>query len=238
MIWSMVSTIATLISTIAYVITIYFLRNQLLGLEKDRYLNVTSQLFTIWQSKEFMEDQLWLMHHMKENTWPEFVAAHRADRGEIAFHRIGSFYDRVGTLVRMGLINEKEILSTMGGHAISVWTKIQPLVVGARSIEHSTLFDDFEALLPSCYECYVPSLGMKPVRATQVARPHVGVIGVTELAARLNRGDMPILLDARQPPQYEKEPATLPGAVVIPPDSIPDRIGELAASQDIVVYCA
>ena len=245
MIWSIISTVATLISAFAYVITIYYLRNQLRSLEKDRYLNVTSQLYSIWQSKEFMEDQLWLVHHLKERTWAEFIAVHRAERGEVAFQRIGSFYDRVGTLVRMGIINDKEILSTMGGHAIAVWTKIQPLVLDARKIEHSTLFDDFEVLLPSCYECYVPSLG-KPAAGAKARTPHsaadtdiqVKKVDIREVSARIQRGDRLTLLDSRQPAQFAREPATLPGAIAIPPDSISTRYGELPRDRDVVVFCA
>src|SRR5579862_4714994 len=159
MLWNIIIDIATLISTIAYIITALYIRAELRGLDKDRYLNVTSELFGIWQSREFMMSQLWLLHRLEETTWHDFIAAHRADTGEIAFHRVGAFYDRVGTLVRLELINDQEILPTMGGHAIAVWQKIEPLVREARRIENSELFQDFERLLPSCYECYVPSLG-------------------------------------------------------------------------------
>src|SRR5579871_2528200 len=112
--WQIVTAVATLVSTIAYIVTVMYIRAELKSLEKDRYLNVTGELFSIWQSGEFMESQLWLLHRLQETTWQAFIAAHRADTGEIAFHRVGSFYDRVGTLVKMGLVNEQEILSTLG----------------------------------------------------------------------------------------------------------------------------
>jgi hypothetical protein len=238
MIWSIVSTIATILSALAYVITVYYLRNQLKGLEKDRYLNVTNQLFSIWHSKEFMTDQLWLLHLMSETTWEDFIAAHRADRGEVAFHRIGAFYDRVGTLVRMGVINEKEILSTMGGHAIAVWAKIRPLVYEARRLEHSTLFDDFEKLLPACYECYVPSLGPE-ARLQPVAAPRPPtLIEPAELASRLNRGDAITVLDVRHNPQPEPGEPGAPNLVAIPLDSISSRYTELPRDDEIAVLCA
>src|SRR5262249_5877365 len=111
---------------VAFILTALYIRAELKALEKDRYLAVTNQLFAIWQTSEFMDAQLWLLHRLKEQTWPEFIKAHRADKGETAFHRVGSFYDRVGTLVRLGLINEQEILATVGAHAVAVWQKIQP----------------------------------------------------------------------------------------------------------------
>src|SRR5579862_8903304 len=106
LIWTVLTVVATFVSTAAYIITAFYIRAELKGLEKDRYLNVTGELFTIWQSKEFMEAQLWLLHKMEENTWESFIGAHRGDNGEVAFHQVGSFYDRVGTLVSLKLINE------------------------------------------------------------------------------------------------------------------------------------
>lgn len=163
MTWNAITAIATAVSTLAFLLTALYsirkIRSELKVVEKDRYLSVTNDLFSVWQSTEFMTDQLWLLHRMDATTWEEFVQTHRADAGEAAFHRVGSFYDRIGTLVRMGVVDEKEILSTLGAYAIAVWQRIEPLVREARRIENSALFDDFERLLPACYECYVPTLG-------------------------------------------------------------------------------
>ncbi len=237
MIWNILTSVATLISTIAYIITVLFIRAQLKATEKDRYITVTSDLYAIWQSKEFMEAQFWLLHKMKEETWEDFVQAHRADVGEMAFHRVGSFYDRVGTLTRLGLINDKEILVTVGGHAIAIWQKIEPLVREARKIENSSLFENFERLLPSCYECYVPSLsGQTNVRPFEV-REQVAKITPTELNKRLRSREHPTILDVRQPSSFAADRRTLPEAIVIPPAEIETRFGELPHDPEVVVYC-
>ena len=128
MLWTIISAIAAVVSTITYILTAIYVRDQLKGQRQDRYLHVTTELFTNWQDREFMEAQLWLVHRLQENDWQGFVAKHRCDYGEIAFNRVGGFYDRVGTLVRLGFVNEQEILTTIGGHAIAVWNKIEPLV--------------------------------------------------------------------------------------------------------------
>ena len=116
--WEAITAIASVISMIAYVLTALYIRAELKAFEKDRYLAITSELFALWQSKEFMESQLWLLHRLRESNWSEFIRAHRADEGEVAFHRVGSFYDRVGTLVRLGLVNKDEILVTIGAQAL------------------------------------------------------------------------------------------------------------------------
>src|ERR1051326_7883653 len=103
--WNAITAIASVISMIAFILTAIYVRGQVKGLEKDRFLAITNELFTVWQSAEFMEAQLWLLHRLQESTWEEFVQAHRGDFGEGAFHRVGSFYDRLGTLVRLGLVN-------------------------------------------------------------------------------------------------------------------------------------
>ncbi len=238
MIWTILTAVATLISMVAYIVTALYIRAELKGLEKDRYLSITSEIFTIWQSKEFMEAQLWLLHKLQATTWQEFVEAHRGDFGELAFHRVGAFYDRVGTLVRMQLIDEKEILSTVGGYAIAVWQKIDPLVQEARRIENSVLFDDFERLLPSCYECYVPALGqnarVNPFSLTQPAPK----ITQAALKQRLDRGEPVTILDVRREAQRQKDERILPHAIVIPPDEIEQRYVELPQNREVVVYCA
>ncbi len=237
MIWTVVTAIATLISMVAYLVSVYYLRTELKGLEKDRYLSVTNELFALWQSQEFMQAQLWLMHSLKERTWQEFITAHRAGAGELAFHRVGSFYDRVGTLVRMGLIDEKEMLSTMGGYAIAVWLVIGPLVQEARTLEHSSLFDDFEALLPACYECYVPALGTGAKVTPFALHQAAATISVKETQKRLSQSDPPLLLDVRQAGHREAEPRHLPGAVSIAPDEIKSRFQELPKHREIIAYC-
>lgn len=238
MLWNIVTAIAALISMVAYIATALYIRAELLAIEKDRYITVTSELFTIWQDEDFMKAQLWLIHKLEEQTWEDFIKKHRADSGEIAFHRVGSYYDRIGTLVRLNLINQNEILSTVGGFAIAVWQRIEPLVKEARRIENSVLFDDFEAILPACYECYVPALGegayVKPFSTNQ----EPSKISVKTLKQRLDSKTPMTVLDVRQPHHVEEDPRKIPGAIYIPPDEITHRYTELSPSREIAVYCA
>src|SRR5579862_4939730 len=113
-VWTIITGVTAIVSMIAYIVTALFIRAELKAAEKDRFLSVTSELFSIWQDPEFMRAQFWLLYTMEETTWEDFIANHRGDVGEMNFHRVGSFYDRIGTLVRLKLINEEEILSTVG----------------------------------------------------------------------------------------------------------------------------
>lgn len=240
--WDAIAAVAAVISMIAYVLTVLYIRAELKALEKNRYLAITSELFSIWQSKEFMESQLWLLYRLQETSWPDFVRAHRADVGEAAFHRVGSFYDRVGTLVRLGLVSKDEILVTIGAHAVAIWQKIRGLVEEARRIEHSTLFADFERMLPSCLECYVPVLGpqgqVTPFSLTQPQQRPIPRISLQEVKERLDRGDPMTILDVRQRAQVDLDPRTLPNALSLPPDDVAKRMEELPRDRETIVYCA
>lgn len=242
--WNALTAVATAVSMIAVVFTTLYIRAELKALEKDRYLAATHELFAVWQSKEFMDAQLWLLHRLKETTWPEFVAAHRGDAGEAAFHRVGAFYDRVGTLVRLGLIRQDEILVTVGGYAIAVWQKISPLVREARRLEHSTLFADFERLLPACHECYAPGLGLQDSSPLLpgLAMPAEGAgadrMTVRELHARLERGEPITVLDVRHPAQVAGDRRRLPGALALPADEVASRYRELPSDRAVVAYCS
>src|SRR5713226_1273086 len=229
--WNAVMGIASVVSMLAVVAA------ELKAQDKSRYLQVTSELYNTWQSREFMDAQLWLMHRLEEATWEAFIAAHRADYGEQAFHRVGSYYDRVGTLIRMRLIDDREILSTIGAYAIAVWKKIEPLVREARQIENSVLFDDFERMLPTCYECYVPNLQVRETVTPFLLPRESPRTSLQELRKRLDRGEPVTVLDVRQREAVEADPRRLPGAVVMRPDAVAERWSELPKERDVVAYC-
>jgi rhodanese-related sulfurtransferase len=62
-------------------------------------------------------------------------------------------------------------------------------------------------------------------------------ISATGLSERLKAGTVMRLLDVRQPEEFEI--AALPGATLIPLNSLPERVGEIEAWKDeeVVVYC-
>jgi adenylyltransferase/sulfurtransferase len=57
----------------------------------------------------------------------------------------------------------------------------------------------------------------------------------TALAARLQQGDAPVLLDVREP--HEWAIVRLPEARLVPLNSLPDALDTLNRSEEIVVYC-
>ncbi|MFO0953257.1 MAG: hypothetical protein U0835_19295 [Isosphaeraceae bacterium] len=246
MFWNALNAVASTVSMVAFVLTAVYVRGQLKSLEKDRFLTITNDLFMHWQSADFLKAQFWLLHTMRETSWTDFIRAHRADYGETAFHKVGSFYDRIGALVSQGLIRQEQILPTLGGHAIAVWKRIEPLVREARGIENSTLFVNFETLLPACHACYVPSLtGSAVVNPFALDQPRqnsdsetVRKVTPGELAKRLRGDDRPSVLDLRHPPQFAQDPRTIPGALMLLLDEIEARRGQIPIDQDVVAFCA
>jgi peroxiredoxin len=156
--WQLAAEIATTISTIAFAASAIVVVLQLRQAARERYFSVTAHLFEIWQSPEFQHDQLFLLHKLSCVTWEEFCALGRGDHPERALHRVGGYYDRVGNLVRHGLIRKDDILPTIGGNAVAVWHRIEPLVKELRLRENAVLFENYESLLPECRECYVPGI--------------------------------------------------------------------------------
>jgi peroxiredoxin len=156
--WQVIAEIATTASTIAFAASAVVVVLQLRQAARERYFSVTAHLFEIWQSPEFQHDQLFLLHKLQNPTWEDFCAQGRGERAERALHRVGGYYDRVGNLVRHNLIRKDDILPTIGGYAVAVWQRISPLVKELRLRENAVLFENYEALLPECRECYVPGI--------------------------------------------------------------------------------
>jgi adenylyltransferase/sulfurtransferase len=58
---------------------------------------------------------------------------------------------------------------------------------------------------------------------------------VTELKARMDAGDSPLIIDVREPSEFEI--CRIPGAVLIPLAQLASRVGELDPSKEVVLLC-
>lgn len=224
--WEVVSTVANWVSAIAIVAGSIFVVIELRQAAKDRYLHLTSDLFQIWHSREFQDDQLFLLHKLPVTNWRDFVANGRGEHAERALQRVGGFYDRIGHLVRSKLIRQEEILPTVGGDAIRVWQKIEPLVREARQTENSLLFQHYESVLPNCLECYVPIVHPESSLA-QAER-----IEPAELKKMLDAGNT-VVLDVSKAPEEKK----VYGALRATPNDLVGWIKVIPPGKDVVTYC-
>ncbi|MFZ0589930.1 MAG: molybdopterin-synthase adenylyltransferase MoeB [Bryobacteraceae bacterium] len=73
------------------------------------------------------------------------------------------------------------------------------------------------------------------LRPAQGASANEGVIDVAALKERLDRGDEFVLIDVREPWEYQT--ARIPGSKLIPLGELPKRLNELDPNADIVAHC-
>ena len=81
--------------------------------------------------------------------------------------------------------------------------------------------------------CGVPN--PKDAAPPQETKVNEGEITVTELKARLDRGDKFVFIDVREPHEYKI--ASIPGAKLIPLGEFPKHIGEFNPADEIVIHC-
>lgn len=226
--WQVDAAIASIVSAMAVVTSTIFLVFQLRQAARERYFEITAHLFQIWQSPEFQEDQLFLLHKLPASTWEEFVANGRGERAERALHRVGAFYDRIGSLILHKLIRQDDMLPTIGGFAIAVWQRIEPFVVEARRRENAFLFQNFEAILPECRECYVPiatDIAATPVKDVDLIEP--------DEARRLLGQNAAIMLDVSR----DNTNGHISGAVRSIPNDLTGWLAAIKPGKDVITYC-
>ncbi len=149
--------IAPLVSATAFVFSAVLVVLQLRNTRRDRFVAVTNTLFQIWASPDFMAAQLWLIYEMNEKSWEEFRQQHHGKDGEAAFLRVTGFYNRVGTLVRLNLVDSRLILRTIGSTADAVWNKVEPFLKEARQ-QNPLFLADYERLVPCCGKAIGPAV--------------------------------------------------------------------------------
>ncbi|MBV9504912.1 MAG: molybdopterin-synthase adenylyltransferase MoeB [Acidobacteriia bacterium] len=71
--------------------------------------------------------------------------------------------------------------------------------------------------------------------AQQEAPVNEGEIEVTDVKAMMDRGDSFLLLDVREPHEYQI--CNIPGSKLIPLGEVPGRLAELDKNADIVIHC-
>ncbi len=73
------------------------------------------------------------------------------------------------------------------------------------------------------------------LRPAQAASSNEGLIDVAGLKEKLDRGDEFLLIDVREPWEYQT--ARIPGSKLIPLGELPKRLNELDPNADIVAHC-
>jgi adenylyltransferase/sulfurtransferase len=82
---------------------------------------------------------------------------------------------------------------------------------------------------------YQQFCGIPPQPAVQETKVTEGEIEVKEVKAKLDRGDDFVLIDVREPHEYQI--CNIPAAKLIPLGQVPQRLGELDPNADIVIHC-
>ncbi|MCU1236753.1 MAG: UBA/THIF-type binding protein [Candidatus Solibacter sp.] len=83
--------------------------------------------------------------------------------------------------------------------------------------------------------CGVPQEGVSQETPKQETKLAEGEIEVTEVKKMLDRGDNFVLVDVREPHEYQI--ASIPGSKLIPLGEVGKRLDELDPNADIVVHC-
>ena len=134
----------------------------------------------------------------------------------------------------VGLIQATETIKLILG-------KGEPLI--GRLLIYDALGMNFEELKikknPNCPVCSKKSESVKLIDYQQFCgiekTPDIAVVGPKELSQELSKGKKVLLVDVREPHEYEI--ARIEGSKLIPLGELPERVNELDTADELVLYC-
>ncbi len=60
---------------------------------------------------------------------------------------------------------------------------------------------------------------------------------VDELRGRIDRGERPVMIDARSADAWSHADSQIPGSVRVPPDEVATHLREIPRGRPVVAYC-
>jgi membrane protein DedA with SNARE-associated domain len=91
------------------------------------------------------------------------------------------------------------------------------------------------ALLAAALAAYIAAKFVQ--RQMFLRRLRVARIRPEELKAKLDAGENVVIVDLRHSVDFEAEPTTIPGALLMSPEEVENRHTEIPRDRDIILYC-
>jgi hypothetical protein len=145
-----IQTVSIAIASASVVAGVIYYALQIRQQTKTRQTDLLMRLYSTWGSNEYLEAlSKFMMTEFKDyNDYKKkYAPTGFSEKPEfIALGKIGTFFQGVGVLLRMKIIDISFAGRLFGRSAIYTWEKMKPLVEGYRREEHAEMFADFEYL--------------------------------------------------------------------------------------------
>jgi hypothetical protein len=129
---AVIAAAGVLVGVVYYIID---MRNQ----AKMRQTDLLVRLCSVWQTKDWLE--AWSVIDGSD------LGKIRSEKREVEANEVALFFDEIGVLLQMKLVNIELVDRLLHGHAIRIWEKLKPSIEGYRKLRNDpNLVAGFEYL--------------------------------------------------------------------------------------------
>lgn len=142
-----INTISLILSFLAVFISSFFAIRQVKVMQQTNYLPILIDMFREFRDSDFKTHSSYVVNQLKKECNPaETGYMYLPPDALVHVRTISHFYDNLGLLVANGIIDQKLVLSFMGGSILSTWTVLEPFIRRERELRQGDYQEFFEHL--------------------------------------------------------------------------------------------
>ncbi len=142
--FSLVLSVISLVTSIVSAIIVY---QQKRISRQTNMLPILVDMFKEFRSFEFKRHQFYIYNQLRQECKPEETGFRNLPEAA-ASHvlPVSHYFDNLGVLVAMGVVDMKVVLGFVGGSIESTWAALKPYILRERELRASTYQEHFEHL--------------------------------------------------------------------------------------------
>lgn len=137
---------AILLSVVALLVSVFFASRQSTIMRHSNTLAVVVDLLQEFRSLEFQRAEAYVLAEFPDKLPTEQGLSAQPELARVSGYTLTSFFSALGSLVALGIVEERVIVPQFGYRANRAWTILEPYILAERELrggsDFANLFED------------------------------------------------------------------------------------------------